>query len=99
MISLTVATLTLRVRLLTEHLKLHRKDKSCLRTLIQIVQRRRRLLLMLKEFRPNAYHRLLTDLQLKPPTVNVYHCNFKNRRPKKILVSKGRSKKTKLVSG
>ena len=89
-----VATLTLRVKLLSEHLQLHRKDKSCLRRLIQLVQRRRRLMLVLKEFKPNSYHHLLSTLKLKPPAVTSYQ--YKNRQVK--AKGKGRSK-TKYVSG
>lgn len=85
-----VATLSLRIKLLTEHLQLHRKDKSCLQRLIQLVQRRRRLLLKMKEFKPNTYHYALTGLHLKPPTVWKYQ--YKNN--KKI---QGKGKRAKYV--
>lgn len=88
-----VAILTLRVQLLTEHLHMHRKDKSCLRRLIQLVQRRRKLLLMLKEYRPNAYQHLLTDLKLRPPVVTKYQ--YKKVRSKK---SKVKAKRKKLMA-
>lgn len=87
-----VAVLTLRVRLLTEHLQIHRKDKSCLRRLIQLVQRRRKMLLMLKQYRPNSYQYLLTDLKLRPPVVTKYQ--YRKVRSSKKSKAKARRKQS-----
>ena len=53
-------------------MKKNRKDKSCLRSLIQLVQRRKKLLLNLKETNLDMYQTLLKDLGLRKPTVHKY---------------------------
>lgn len=76
----TVGALTVRIQYLTEHMKKNRKDKSCLRSLIQLVHRRRKLLLMLKETDVGKYQAILKDLGLREPTVQKY---LQKRRKKK----------------
>ena len=61
-------------------MKKNRKDKSCLRSLIQLVQRRKKLLLNLKETNVDMYQTLLKDLGLREPTVHKY---LQKRRKKK----------------
>ena len=78
----SVGTLTVRIQYLTEHMKKNRKDKSCLRSLIQLVDRRRKLLRILKETDTDKYYTILRDLGLREPVVQKY---LQKRRKKKWL--------------
>ncbi len=60
-----VALLTARVNLLTEHLKIHKKDFHSRRGLIGMVNRRRKLLSYLKQFNLELYTKLVQDLNLR----------------------------------
>jgi len=60
-----VALLTARVNLLTEHLKIHKKDFHSRRGLIGMVNRRRKLLSYLKQFDLELYTKLIQDLNLR----------------------------------
>jgi len=50
---------------LTEHLRVHRKDFACRRSLLMLVGRRRRLLDYLKRIDPQRYLDILRRLELR----------------------------------
>ncbi len=60
-----VAILTARIRELTEHLKVHKKDHHSQRGLLKMVGRRRRLLQYLREKDFNRYSTLIQRLGLR----------------------------------
>lgn len=69
---LPVGTVTVRIQYLTEHMKKNRKDKSCLRSLIQLVQRRTKLLKVLKDTDTDKYYDIIKELGLREPVVRKY---------------------------
>lgn len=60
-----IAILTERINSLTEHLKLHKKDKHSRRGLILMVGKRRKLLNYLKNAEVTHYNKLLKDLKIR----------------------------------
>jgi len=60
-----VGLLTERIKSLTEHLQLHKKDKHSRRGLLQMVGKRRRLLDYLKRKNPINYQKLIAKLKLR----------------------------------
>lgn len=60
-----VALLTLRINILTEHLKSHKHDESSRRGLLKLVGRRRRHLAYLQKKDVNRYRTLLGRLGLR----------------------------------
>lgn len=60
-----VALLTERIRQLTEHLRVHRKDHHSRRGLMMLVGQRRRLLRYLSRKDPNRYKALIAKLGLR----------------------------------
>ncbi len=60
-----VAVLTERIRELTEHLKIHKKDHHSRRGLLKMVGQRRRLLAYLKNKDINRYRNLIERLGLR----------------------------------
>jgi small subunit ribosomal protein S15 len=60
-----VALLTERIRQLTEHLRVHRKDHHSQRGLMKIVGRRRRLLRYLSRREPERYKALIAALGIR----------------------------------
>jgi small subunit ribosomal protein S15 len=60
-----IALLTERIKDLTEHLKLHKKDHSSRRGLLKLVGQRRRLLKYLKKTDLDTYRGLLEKLGLR----------------------------------
>jgi small subunit ribosomal protein S15 len=60
-----VALLTERINLLTEHLRLHRKDHHSRRGLLMLVGRRRRLLNYLQRADLERYRALIRELGLR----------------------------------
>ncbi len=60
-----VAVLSARIREITEHLKLHKKDHSSRRGLIAMVNRRRKLLTYLKKHELQRYLALIKRLELR----------------------------------
>ena len=60
-----VATLTERIRQLTEHLNVHKKDRSSLRGLQKLVGQRRRLLKYLSRIDLNRYQTLISQVGLR----------------------------------
>ena len=60
-----VALLSARINLLTEHLKIHKKDFHTRRGLIAMVNKRRKLLLYLKKSNLALHARILKDLNIR----------------------------------
>jgi small subunit ribosomal protein S15 len=60
-----IALLTARISLLTEHLKMHKKDFHSRRGLIGMVNGRRKLLSYLKAVNTDSYSKLIQDLSLR----------------------------------
>lgn len=60
-----IALLTERIRQLTEHLRVHRKDFHSRRGLMKIVGRRRRLLGYLSRTEPERYKALIAQLGIR----------------------------------
>ncbi len=60
-----VAILSKRIAELTGHLKEHKKDFSTRRGLLNMVSRRRRLLVYLKRGNPQGYRTLIQSLGLR----------------------------------
>lgn len=60
-----VALLTERIRQITEHLRVHRKDHHSQRGLMKLVGQRRRLLRYLSRTEPARYKALIADLGLR----------------------------------
>ena len=60
-----VALLTERINLLTEHLRVHRKDHHSRRGLLMLVGRRRRLLNYLQRDDLERYRALVSELGLR----------------------------------
>lgn len=60
-----VALLTYKIKKLTEHLKIHRKDNHSRRGLLSMVSKRRRLLTYLKNKDEKRYKVLIKKLGLK----------------------------------
>lgn len=63
--STQVALLTERIKYLTEHLKINKKDFSSKRGLFRLVSHRKRLLNYLKHKNINAYRDLIKALNLR----------------------------------
>ncbi|RKY21546.1 MAG: 30S ribosomal protein S15 [Planctomycetota bacterium] len=66
-----IALLTNRIRGLTEHLKLHKKDNHTRRGLLTLVGRRGRLLVYLKRIDPVRYQQLIERLGIRGIRTNV----------------------------
>ncbi len=60
-----IALLTERVSSLSAHLKVHKKDYSSTRGLLQIIGRRKRLLSYLKQKNPSNYQALIKRLGIR----------------------------------
>ena len=60
-----IAILTARIRLLTGHLQLHKKDEHSRRGLLKMVGQRRRLQGYLRAKDPNGYRELIARLGLR----------------------------------
>ena len=60
-----IALLTSRIEALTEHLKIHKKDKSSRYGLIKMVSARRRLLDYLKQKDEARYQELIKELKIR----------------------------------
>ncbi|MGH7659624.1 MAG: 30S ribosomal protein S15 [Vulcanimicrobiaceae bacterium] len=60
-----VATLTASINMLTEHLKVHKKDHHSRRGLLMQVGQRRRLLNYLQRVDLERYRKLISDLGLR----------------------------------
>jgi small subunit ribosomal protein S15 len=60
-----VALITARIRDLTEHFKNHKKDNHSRMGLVKLVNRRKKLLNYLRNTKPEAYMKLIADLELR----------------------------------
>lgn len=60
-----VAILSTRIKQLTDHLKLHKKDNHSRRGLLRMVGKRRKLLNYLKKNHEERYLKLIKSLDLK----------------------------------
>lgn len=60
-----IALFTYRIKELSEHLKVHRKDHSCRRTLLSLVGKRKRLLTYLQKKDLQGYRDLIEKLGLR----------------------------------
>lgn len=60
-----IALLTERIRMLTEHFQVHKKDHASRRGLLKLVGRRRKLLDYLKNKKIESYRDLLKQLNLR----------------------------------
>ncbi len=60
-----IALLTYRIKELTEHFKIHKKDKHGQRGLVHLVSKRRKLLDYLKRKNLNSYTTLIGDLGIR----------------------------------
>ena len=60
-----VAILTERIGMLTDHLKIHKKDKHSRRGLIKLVNERRRHLNYLAKHHKPRYQKIVADLKLR----------------------------------
>lgn len=60
-----IALLTARINLLTEHLKMHKKDHHSRRGLLMMVGQRRGMLNYLKDSDINKYRELIAELGLR----------------------------------
>lgn len=60
-----IAVLTARIRLLTEHLQVHKKDEHSRRGLLKMVGQRRRYQRYLRVKDPNGYRELINRLGLR----------------------------------
>ncbi len=64
-VEVQVALLTARIKELTEHLKIHKKDHSSRRGLIMMVNKRRKLLSYLQKKDDARYKELISKLGLR----------------------------------
>ena len=83
-----VAILTERIKVLTEHLKKHKKDNHSRRGLLQMVGKRRRLLDFIRREDPKKFEELAKKLKLKKRKKPA-PADAENANPKKS----GRTKK------
>ena len=60
-----IALLTFRIKDLTEHFKIHKKDKHGQRGLVKLVNKRRKLLDYLKRKNLDGYTQLISDLGIR----------------------------------
>ena len=60
-----IAIFTERIRNLTEHLKINKKDKSAQRGLMLLVAQRAKMLKYVKKTRLNDYKKLIEKLELR----------------------------------
>lgn len=60
-----VALLTARIKDLTEHFKINKKDNHSRRGLIRLVNRRRKLLDYMKRTKPEVYTKLIGELGIR----------------------------------
>ena len=66
-----IAVLTSRIRGLTEHLKIHKKDNHTRRGLLKLVGRRNSLLRYLRKTNASGYADILQKLEIRGVRTNV----------------------------
>ena len=60
-----IAIWTFRIRELTEHVKVHKKDKHTRRGLVQLVSKRKKMLKYLIKTNPTSYVKLIEELSIR----------------------------------
>ena len=60
-----IALMTFRIRELTEHFKMHKKDNHSHMGLVKMVNRRKKLLTYLRNTNPAKYTSLIAELELR----------------------------------
>ena len=60
-----IAIWTLRIRELTEHVKIHKKDNHTRRGLVQLVSKRKKMLKYLTKTNPKSYVKLIEELSIR----------------------------------
>ena len=60
-----IAILTHRIRELTDHVKIHKKDHHTRRGLVQLVSKRKKMLKYLMRSNPNSYVKLIKELSIR----------------------------------
>lgn len=60
-----IALLTQRIRALTEHSKLHKKDHHSRRGLVILVSKRKKLMKYLRRTNPESFVKLIKDLGIR----------------------------------
>ena len=60
-----IAIWTLRIRELTEHVKVHKKDNHTRRGLVQLVSKRKKMLKYLIKTNPKSYVKLIEELSIR----------------------------------
>ena len=60
-----VAIWTIRIRELTEHVKVHKKDNHTRRGLVQLVSKRKKMLKYLLKTNPTSYVKLIEELSIR----------------------------------
>ncbi|NQT97185.1 MAG: 30S ribosomal protein S15 [Candidatus Marinimicrobia bacterium] len=60
-----IAMLTQRIRDLTEHVNIHKKDRHTRRGLVLLVAKRRKLMKYLRRTNPQSYVKILDDLSIR----------------------------------
>jgi small subunit ribosomal protein S15 len=60
-----IAILTHRIRELTEHVKVHKKDNHTRRGLVQLVSKRKKMLKYLVRSDSNSYLKLIKELSIR----------------------------------
>ena len=60
-----VAIWTLRIKELTEHVKIHKKDNHTRRGLVQLVSKRKKMLKYLLRTNPTSYVKLIEELSIR----------------------------------
>ena len=60
-----IALLTQRIRDLTEHVKVHKKDNHTRHGLVKLVSQRKKMMKYLKRNNPESYIKLIKDLGIR----------------------------------
>ena len=60
-----IAMMTQRIRDLTEHVKIHKKDNHTRRGLVMLVAKRRKMMKYLRRTNPQSYVKILKDLSIR----------------------------------
>ena len=60
-----IAIWTLRIKDLTEHVKVHKKDKHTRRGLVQLVSKRKKMLKYLIKTNPKSYVELIKEFSIR----------------------------------
>ncbi|CEM11235.1 unnamed protein product [Vitrella brassicaformis CCMP3155] len=100
-----IASYTARIKYLTEHMKLNRKDFASRRGLVGLVNKRRRMLKYLGRTKPDIYKTVLETLGLRPVILpgtvesqqrKVKYAQFKNvKKYKRTLADKRKKEEEK----